>query len=176
MPRRVISSTSKAISCPLYYYYYFLFILLFIIGRRTPHRNIITAYTIVSHRPWLTTDKFDRAGGGEYCWRERNGHWSILLSRTHDYSDGDCGVAYTFYSRAAVTLRPPPTPENDQSLYVCARPDWHPFVSCAPFAFATDIIRVSDLSSFRPTSSTSVAWLRVVIKVFFFFIPRTPCV
>lgn len=31
---------------------------------------------------------------------------------------------------------------------------------CAPFAFATDIILVSDLSSFRLKSPTSVAWLR----------------
>lgn len=33
-----------------------------------------------------------------------------------------------------------------------------------PFA-TTDIIRVSDLSSFRPTSSTSVAWLSAVICI-----------
>lgn len=55
-----------------------------------------------------------------------------------------------------------PTPENDKSSRVCASPDAHPsivrvqdvVVVLSAVRHSTDSVRVSDLSSFRPTTST----------------------
>jgi len=97
---------------------------------------------------------------------------------------------YAFYSPSAAALSsrsPCSPPRKTTSHRACAQARTRilPLCVCkssssscphSAVRHTTDIIRVSDLSSFRPTTSTSVAWLRggiyIYIRIVYFL--RSP--